>query len=279
MRFKYVLLGVALATLAISSFANASAYFDIATGLRNNTTVIGTPGQPWVANPMSQPGNEGWNYLYKSGLTGQWDGTFGANFAGPAAITDWTQMEKEMSSYSYEWVNTAGTGTIGNSDVNAAWPNYPPYFTAVGFYHGWNNANIPYIAAQWTATVAGTVDASFVGYSQNGNQQGGEFHLALYHNGAFDHQLAWTEVLGENNYGAGNGSSFSATGVSVAAGDSIMLISRTVNGNVRGGRQMNLSVTGGIEFTQGATTPEPGSMLALGSGLVGLAGFVIRRRK
>jgi hypothetical protein len=279
MKVTHLLLGVLLAILAISSVAGASTYYDIATGLNNNTTVIGVPGQPWVATAMTQPGVDGWNYLYKDGLTGQWDPAFGSSFVAPSAIADWIRMEKEGTSFSYLWTNTAGTGTVGNSDVNAAWPNYPSSFSAVGFYHGWNFGTAPYTAAQWTATAAGTVDASFVGYAQSGNQQGGEFHLVLYHNGVLDHQLSWTNVLGENNFGAGNGSSFSATGLSVSAGDSIMVIARSADGNLYGQRQMNLAATGGITFTPGGDVPEPGSLLALGSGLVGLVGFVIRKRK
>ncbi len=126
-----------------------------------------------------------------------------------------------------------------------------------------------YLFATWTAPSAGTVgtQSGMVWYAHSVVSRSNDW--ALF----FDNStLASGSVT--NGQGLTNPDTFSSAGFAVNAGDTISLGIRKTNlqqfGSLAG---MDLTFT----FTPTQSTPEPGSLVLLGSGIVGLAG-VLRRK-
>jgi hypothetical protein len=299
MKLTALLLGVALAVLTLGSVATAANY-EIVAGLNSN--IIATTN--WAGAAATQVGNNGW--WYRSTVVSAstdpknvypWNPFWGDTYAWETNLSSYALMGWEHSYNSgnsaFGWSGqTAGAipdgtkGVICNSNESAEALKYQAgNGTAVALRHDWNTTWFQPIMIEWRAATAGVADVNYMLYSAannpaSGSTSGAEFHLGIYRNGVFDTQLGWKTVIGDTNTGVGNGVALTATGIALNAGDSIVLLTRSAKYDPYGTRQDNASVAGSITFTEGSVvTPEPGSMLALGSGFLGLIGFAIRRRK
>lgn len=121
---------------------------------------------------------------------------------------------------------------------------------------GWNNSYFNLNTAEWKAAGPGTVSADYICYSASGNA-GAEFQLGQYRNGTWYQNLNYLTVIGSANSASGNGLPISTSNVTVQAGDSIVLLTRSADYNNYGTRQMNASASGGITFSPAPQADAP----------------------
>ena len=270
-------LALVVATWFVASSAAMAVplYYGITDGLAS--TITGTTPTTWAGQAAVQPkGTLGWTFLAGAdpGIY-PWTGPYGATYAGPTNLSSLAYMTRRNAAggtdFGCGWNNGVSgydenAGAIVQSDAlceKTVGGVGVSLGTTVAFRHGWNSSHFALLAAVWTAPAAGTANVAYTLYSA-ANNSGAEFQLALYQAGVFAQELAWGDVIGSTNTGVGNGVTITATGITLGAGDSIVLLSRSDNYNLYGTRQDNAAAAGGITFD---TVPEPAtlSLLALGA--------------
>jgi hypothetical protein len=216
------------------------------------------------------------------------------DFAG-----DFSNAANPNSPWTYGWWQAAGGGytpwdtSIDNSGLSQWNTQYSPHWGYIGkntTSSAWDDGNIyveagataiwtdPYGDAtdlRWTSTVQAmvTLTGRFYGESYAALAP---VEVQIYHNiqgPLWDQMVSGFVGRQANAYSDATGTapvqSFTLS-VAVNPGDVVDFVVR------------NSPTVVGLDATftaPGGDVPEPGSMLALGSGLVGLVGFAIRRRK
>ncbi len=265
------------------------------------TTLFAAAGLALVAMPTSA---ETWNLADDFSLTNNnGTGAWAYGYVDQASGNAFTLYDQSTSFYQSPggwnqplpyWGNgnwsdggMVAKNTSSTAFIWTAWNKDPNYWYvepgAVSLASGKNRSHLA--AVRWTANFTGTIDLSATAIMSG---KGGPQAMAVVKNSTI---LSNELVDGFAGSGpdytnrTGNWTKTFTSSIDVNVGDNIYFVHDlnyqtgygwATNWGTNSWENRNVSLSATIVSQP---TPEPGSMLALGSGLIGLLGFAVRRRK
>jgi choice-of-anchor A domain-containing protein len=247
----------------------------------SNVTVNGNVGVGGTGVvQFSGPGTINGKLDFSASSTGQYHNTNGSN-VGPTSvnygIADVTTALSTVNALSTSLGVEAGTALIinGNQTINASSGTLDAagneVFTVTSYTEG--NGNV--------LRINGNGHNVVFNYAAGGNPQyGGDVVLT---GGLTDDQVLWN-YTGTNNVGLNNNASSyplpdAFMGIILAPNAAISLVNANLDGRVFGGDSSDMQIVSGDTINSTVSTPEPGTIALLGSGLVGLIMVGSRRKR